>query len=362
MKDAMIISEKTKTLSIKRLTLAVKLIVSGAMVSAVVLGAGCGSSSASGKNNPTSGGTGSADKLAADAYCSRMSANTFDACGHEVKDDLFIGKGKCINVSDDSERAECLSELDTEINEQEANCQAQLDARMAIYGKIGEARYDPDFTPENFVDPDAIGTTVAVNPYFPLVVGNKWVWEGGEEKVTDTVTDKTKLIEGVKCRVVLDEVEEDGEVIEITDDWYAQDLEGNVWYCGESARDFESFDGDEPKEPELVESDGSWKTGRDGAKPGMIVPFAPQVGQAYRQEILLGDAEDFAEVTSMNGNESVPGATCANDCLVTKESSPIEPGVVEEKHYKPGVGLILEVPPEPGEPRVELTEFSQAAP
>ena len=360
MKNYVLILGKTKNFSMTSLTLAVKLIASGAMVSVVVLGTGCSSSSADGKNTPTSSTDSSADKFAADAYCSRMSANAFDACAHEVKDDLFIGKGTCINVSDETERAECIAELDAVINEEEAQCQAQFDARLAICGKIGEVRFDSDFSPANFVDPDAIGTTVAVNPYFPLVVGNKWVWEGGDDVITDTVTEKTKLIEGVKCRVVLDEVKEDGETIEITDDWYAQDLAGNVWYCGESARDFETFDGDDPTEPELVEIGGSWKAGRDGAKPGMIVPFAPQVGQAYRQEVLLGDAEDFAEVASLTGNEVVPVASCANDCLVTNESSPIEPGIIEVKHYKPGVGLILEVPPEG--PRVELTEFSQAAP
>ena len=173
--------------------------------------------------------------------------------------------------------------------------------------------------------------------------------------ITDTVTDKIKLIEGVTCRVVLDVVEEDGVVIEITDDWFAQDLDGNVWYCGESARDFETFEGDDPEEPELVKIEGSFKAGRVGAKSGIIMLADPQVGDSYREEVALGEAEDFAQVTSITGTESVPAVSCDADCLVTDNFTPIEPGVIEVKYYAPGVGLILEMVP--GGPRVELVEF-----
>ena len=259
-----------------------------------------------GDGNSSSGeSASSADQFAADAFGSRTAGYVLDACKLEIQDDFLAGKAVCINVEDEADRTECASEIDAEFEESGSLCQDQFDTRLSVCGKLGEARYDPDFDPENFVNPDDIGVTVAVNPYFPLVVGNRWVWEGGDEVIIDTVTSKTKLIEGVTCRVVLDVVEEDGEVIEITDDWFAQDVDGNVWYCGESARDFETFGGDNPKEPELVEIDGSWKAGVDNAKPGLIVPFSPTVGQAYREEVLLGDAEDFAEILSLSANESI---------------------------------------------------------
>jgi hypothetical protein len=181
----------------------------------------------------------------------------------------------------------------------------------------------------------------------------QWVLEGGDEVITDTVTDETKLIEGVTCRVVRDVVEEDGVLIELTDDWYAQDLAGNVWYCGELARNFESFEGDAPEDPELVDIEGSFKVGRDGAKPGILMLANPQVGVAYRQEVALGDAEDVAEVTSITGTEAVPAASCDGDCVVTRDFTPLEPGGDEMKYYAPGVGLILEVDAEGN--RVELT-------
>jgi hypothetical protein len=288
-------------------------------------------------------------------YCDRTATAAWHACQAEVRDDYAIAAGNCINISEKEEREECWEEAGEERDEGLELCGDQRAARLEICDLVGQDRYDPEFDPDGFVDPDDIGDTVAPNPYFPLVPGAWWVWEGGDEVITDTVTDKIKLIEGVRCRVVLDVVEEDGEVIEITDDWYAQDLDGNVWYCGESARDFETFEGDEPEEPELVGIDGSFKVGRDHAKPGILMLASPRAGDAYREEVALGEAEDFAEVVGVRGSESVPAASCASSCLVTRNTTPLEPDVVEFKYYAPGVGLILEVAP--GEPRVELVDY-----
>jgi hypothetical protein len=90
--------------------------------------------------------------------------------------------------------------------------------------------------------------------------------------------------------------------------------------------------------------------------PGIVMQAVPAIGAVYRQEFLLGDAEDMAEVTSVTGAETVPAASCAGDCLVTREFTPLEPEVAEAKFYAPGVGLILEVDLDMGD-RVELVEF-----
>jgi hypothetical protein len=273
-----------------------------------------------------------------------------------VRDDYWTAMAVCVNESDADDRAECKADAAEEKKDAREECADVFQARTDVCDLVGEARYDPGWAPANFVDPDDIGDAVAPNPYFPLVVGAYWVLQGGDEVITDTVMDKTKLIDGVRCRVLLDVVEDDGVVIEVTDDWYAQDLAGNVWYCGESARDFETFEGDEPEEPELVEIDGSFKAGRDGAKPGILMLASPQVGDAYRQEVAVGDAEDVAEVLSITGTESVDAASCTNDCVVTRDFTPLEPGVDEIKYYAPGVGLILEVDDEGN--RTELVEFN----
>jgi hypothetical protein len=144
------------------------------------------------------------------------------------------------------------------------------------------------------------------------------------------------------------EIDEGEEVlIEDTNDWYAQDLAGNVWYFGEIAQEFE--DG------ELVSLEGSWKAGSDHAKPGYIMVFDPQEGDYYRQEFALGDAEDMGEVISRDEKAvTVPfGGTYEDDVLETKDFTPIEPDAFEYKYYAPEVGLILEKDPETGD-RVEL--------
>lgn len=281
-------------------------------------------------------------------FCNNTITAALRACNHEVKDDFWIALGNCNNLSDADARKEC--EKESMVNRQEGKneCRLQYIARREVCELLGEAPYDPQIDPENFVDPTEIGSTVAINPYFPLVPGTTWIYEGGDEIITVTVTENTKEILGVTVAVVHDVVEEDGEVIEDTYDWYAQDINRNVWYFGEIAQEF--IDG------ELVGIEGSWKAGVDGAKAGILVKSEPQVGDVYRQEFALGEAEDLAEVVSLNGSTVVPAASCNNDCMVTRDFTPLEPDVMENKYYVHGIGVILEVDLETGE-RVELVGF-----
>jgi hypothetical protein len=119
------------------------------------------------------------------------------------------------------------------------------------------------------------------------------------------------------------------------------------WYFGEIARNYDNGD--------LANLDGSWRAGVDGAQPGIVMRARPRVGEVYRQEFRLGDAEDLAQVLSLSGNAAVPAASCG-DCVVTREFTPLEPDLVERKFYAPGIGLILEVDLETGE-RVERVEI-----
>ena len=311
-------------------------LVAGLLASSLVIGTTALGTSADERDT-------SADERGRGGFCSRTAKAALLACGNEVQDDFWIAKGICINLSDDAERKRCNADAQAARRDGPDLCQEQYRARLDVCGLVGEDRYDPEFDPAQFVDPDEIGVSVAPNPYFPLIRGTRWVYNGPDETFTDTVTDKTKLIDGVTCRVVHDEIEKDGVIVEITDDWFAQDLAGNVWYCGEIVQELETFEGDDPAEPELLGITGSWKAGREGGKPGIFVLVAPQVGDAYRAEVSLGQAEDVAEVISITGTEGVPAAQCNNDCLVTREFTPLEPGVEEFFYYAPGVGLILEV-------------------
>jgi hypothetical protein len=290
--------------------------------------------------------------------CTSTAANARSACKAGVTEDFWLTSGACLNLSNGAARQACNNDASDARTEGNIECNDQYDARFDICGLLGEARYDPSFDPDDFVDPDDIGDGVAPNPYFPLVVGYKWVYQGAGETATFVITNKTKLIEGVTCRVARDTVRVGGFITEDTDDWFAQDDDGNVWYCGESTRTFNTFPGDNPVEEELAGIDGAWKTGRELAKPGIISLSHPHVGDVYREEFQISNAEDVAEIVSTTASATVPvaGASCTNTCVKTRNFTSAEPDVNEFKYYKAGVGFILEITPE-GE-QIKLISFT----
>ncbi len=277
------------------------------------------------------------------------------ACRSDVRDDFWTTIGNCANLSDPVATQECSDEAKQARHEERSLCGDRFGARIDLCLALGEDTFEPAFDPADFVDPLEIGVSIAANPYFPLEQGRRWVYEGGDETIIVTVTDRTKQIGGVTCLVLNDRVEEDGTVVEDTDDWYAQDRLGNVWYCGEISQNFEIPEGEDM--PELVDLDGSWRAFRDFAQPGILMQALPQVGHIYRQEFSLREAEDAAQIVLLDGTEGVPAASCGGHCLVTREFTPIEPEAEEYKYYAPGVGLILEVGQDGS--RVELVEFTR---
>jgi hypothetical protein len=132
--------------------------------------------------------------------------------------------------------------------------------------------------------------------------GSRWVYresdtEGTNERVVVEVTHRTKMIaNGIEARVVRDTATEDGVPVEITDDWYAQDRKGNIWYLGEYVTNYE--DG------AVVDHDGSFEAGVDGAQAGIAMPAKPKPGLTYRQEYYKGVAEDKGAVVTV-GEEQV---------------------------------------------------------
>src|SRR5262245_14921597 len=163
------------------------------------------------------------------------------------------------------------------------------------------------------------------------------VYKSRVENVRVRITNEVKVIDNVPCLVVHDTVYEDGEVTEDTIDWFAQDTQGNVWYCSEATADY--VDGFP------TATDRSFQADVDGARPGIIIKAVPVVGDVYRQEFDLGNAEDAAKVINLHGTATTKAASCAGTCLVTEETTPLEPGAIENKYYKPGVGFILQTSP-----------------
>lgn len=208
--------------------------------------------------------------------------------------------------------------------------------------------YNPKINPKEF-------TNKITNPYFTLTPGKEMEYEketgDGLETVEVEVTKKTKNILGVRAVVVRDRVWLEDELIEDTRDYFAQDKQGNVWYFGEQVDNYENG--------KLVDHDGSWLAGVDGAKPGIIMKAKPKVGESYRQEYYPGVAEDMAKVLALNETVRVPAGTFKN-CLKTLDWTPLDPGVEEHKYYcKQAGGVALEVSLKNQE-RLELLEIETA--
>lgn len=208
-------------------------------------------------------------------------------------------------------------------------------------------RYAPPIHPASFVKR-------IDNRYLPYEPGTRFHFEGvsGTTLQTDdeVVLHRTVRILGVRCTVVRDVVAEHGRAVERTYDFYAQDRQGNVWYMGENS--FERQHG------RFVKASDSWRSGVDGARPGIIMPARPRPGDAYRQEYYpRGEALDEARVIRLDGRLTVPYGMFGK-VLVTRERTPLEPHVVERKYYAPGVGEIAERVVRGPREQFELTRVS----
>jgi hypothetical protein len=202
--------------------------------------------------------------------------------------------------------------------------------------------------PPATINPADFGAAID-NPYYPLTPGTRYRYQartsGGTEVVTIDVTRQTKRILGVPTVVVRDTVRVGGKVVEDTYDWFAQDRSGNVWYFGEATAEF--------KDGRVTGTAGSWQAGVRGARAGIIMPAAPRVGDAFRQEYYKGEAEDMAEVLSVSGRVSVPYGS-ADRVVKTRDWTPLEPRVQEYKYYARGVGCVLAETVKGGAERLEL--------
>ena len=176
------------------------------------------------------------------------------------------------------------------------------------------------------------------NPWFPLTAGRRWTSRGtkdGKPTVdTYTVTGQIKRIEGVTCSVVRDVLTVHRKPIEATWDWYAQDAQGNVWYFGEDTKEFDAAG-------KVTSTAGSWQAGVNGAAPGVFMPADPTIGAGGYQEYYRGQALDRYKVISLSASITVPYGSF-KDCLETKETTALEPGVVDHKYYVKGIGQVAE--------------------
>jgi hypothetical protein len=202
--------------------------------------------------------------------------------------------------------------------------------------------------------PEPAGFASSVdNPWFPLRPGATYVYRGVKDNQPSrdvvTVTAATKTIQGIHCTVVRDRLHLRGRLEERTEDWYAQDRAGNVWYFGEATAELN-------RDGSVKSTEGSWQAGIDGARAGIFMPAHPRRGQTGRQEYYKGHAEDHFRVLALSARVRTPAAS-SDDALLTREWTPLESGVVDHKLYVRGIGVVLEQTVMGGDERNELVSI-----
>ncbi len=283
--------------------------------------------------------------VAAPDNCDIASNAAIRACKTSAQSERSLAYGKCANVTDVVARAACNRAAAAAARDAFGTCADQAAFREAACDRLGDGRYDPVIDPANF-------STVIDNPYFPLVPGTTFIYEGptsaGLNHTEFEVTRNTRVIDGVTCVEIHDTVRIDGALEEDTLDWFAQDRQGNVWYFGENTH--ELVDG------LITTIDGSFLAGADGAQPGIIMEANPRIGDFYRQEFDLGNAEDDAEVVGLTATVTTPFGSFTN-CLDTLETTPLETALHEHKFYAAGVGQVLTLDADTGDrlPLVQIT-------
>ena len=193
------------------------------------------------------------------------------------------------------------------------------------------------------------------NAWFPLKPGSVYRYRGEKDgkpsRETLTVTRRTAVVDGAPCVVVDDRLWVQGYLEERTTDWYSQDAAGNVWYFGETTAELN-------RQGHVTSTSGTWRSGRDGARAGIFMFAKPQVGRGAQQEFYKGEAEDHFRIVSLRAAVHVPWGR-SSAALLTKEWTPLEPGVLDHKFYVRGVGTVLEQTVKGGNERNELISVSR---
>lgn len=188
-----------------------------------------------------------------------------------------------------------------------------------------------DFQSSFAVDKKNLGVKGA-NAYFNLTPGYTLSYAHGKDAETVTVLNDTRMIDGVENRIIEDRETKNGQLAELTRDYYAIDsVTSDVYYFGE--------DVDVYKNGKVVGHEGSWLSGVKGARFGMMMPGKPMPGQRFYQEMAPGVGMDRTEILSANETVVTPAGTFKN-CLHVVETSPLEKNLKDHKWYVAGIGPV----------------------
>jgi hypothetical protein len=219
---------------------------------------------------------------------------------------------------------------------------AMMIATLAVFVAVAGGTSPPAANAKGLPTPKASHfgrhSNLITNSWFPLARGSVYVYDGQKDgkqaRDVMTVTRKVKTITGIRAAVVADRLFLNGQLAERTTDWYAQDKHGTVWYLGEKTAEING-------RGKVTSTEGSFLNGRDGANGGIFMPANPHVGQSFQQESLKGEAEDRFRILDLATAITTP-AVSSQSAMLTEETTPLEPKVVDHKYYVRGIGTVKE--------------------
>ena len=184
---------------------------------------------------------------------------------------------------------------------------------------------------ETFNVNKAVLAPTGTNAYLPIQPGNVLKLAHGNDRLTVSILPDTKTVDGVTTGVLEEREEKDGQLIEVSRNFFATDRNtGDVYYFGE--------DVDNYKDGKIINHESAWLAGVKGARFGLMIPGTPKVGDKFYQEIAPKVALDRVEVVSVDETIKTPAGTF-HHCVHLRETTPLEADV-SNKYYAPGVGMI----------------------
>lgn len=213
-----------------------------------------------------------------------------------------------------------------------ADTKEQIEVEISPSGEIVAEIGENDGWTHDFSADKQDLTSTGRNPFFVLEPGYQLALEDGDEQLTVTVLNETKMVDGVETRVVEERETKGKKLVEVSRNYFAiSKRTNNVYYFGE--------DVDFYKDGAISGHEGSWLSGVKGARFGLAMPGLPLIGARYQQETAPDVAMDRAEISSLREIVKVPAGAFKN-CLLVTETTPLEPNTEEYKTYAPGIGLI----------------------
>ncbi len=180
-------------------------------------------------------------------------------------------------------------------------------------------------------------SSTLTHAFFPAATGTVWRLEGSDNGkavvLLITALDSTEVVAGVTTRVIEERETLEGSLVEISYNFFAQTSDGTICYYGEDVDLYQAG--------VIVGHEGEWRAGIGGAQPGILIPAAPEKGQAFVQEIAPGVAQDRVQIVASGESTTVPLGTFTAT-IRYRETSPLEPGVRSTKVYAEGLGPIVD--------------------